>query len=69
MTHERCYSSYAGVSCRRIKGHDGKHGGQERGSWEHWQWTDDPDDELVTSDWNAFELPKEYFRATQPEGE
>ena len=54
VTLKRCPSTHLGVPCRRIAGHDGKHGGHERGRWEHWQWTDDPDDELVTSVWNTF---------------
>ena len=55
VTLERCPSTHLGVPCRRIAGHDGKHGGHERGCREHGQWTDDPDDELVihcwTEDW------------------
>jgi len=47
---KRCPSTHLGVPCRRVAGHDGKHRGIERGRWEHWAWTDDPNDDLVRSD-------------------
>jgi len=46
----RCLSTHLGVSCDRIKGHDGKHSGLERGRWEDWQWSDDPDDVLISNE-------------------
>jgi hypothetical protein len=46
---ERCPSTHLGVPCRRVKGHLGKHGGIERGRREHWLWSNNPDDELITS--------------------
>ena len=47
MTKRNCNSTHLGVPCRRAKGHDGKHSGLERGRQQHWEWTDNPDDELV----------------------
>lgn len=55
-TLERCPSSYIGVRCHRSEGHSGHCRGLtlwpmkgERRSLEVWQWTDDPDDVLITA--------------------
>jgi hypothetical protein len=52
-----CPSSHLGVPCRRSQGHTGRCRGLERGRSEVWQWTDNPDDELITAPWDTSAFP------------
>ena len=56
MKVKRCPSSYLGVRCHRRKGHSGNCKGLERGRSEVWQWSDDPDDVLVTAPWDGNQI-------------